>query len=193
MIQYVKKHGCAVLWKPKGLWYALGTGWIDWCISEMPQWLHNTNAFRLKIHADKILFINTLKKLEAFDKKYRQKGKYGIERINWLAIAKKYHGVEIAPHFWKRRYDFNFMWYSGWDVASGCIWNKDAIIRIEKIGKLRKQPYRLTNNDCDKIYKMIQAKTSLSKIALKMGVSVSTIYRINKELSTNTSTLKRNR
>ena len=27
----------------------------------------------------------------------------------------------------------NMLWYSGWDVASGCIWKSDAIKNIKKI------------------------------------------------------------
>ena len=26
------------LWKPKGLWYSMGTEWIDWVSVEMPDW-----------------------------------------------------------------------------------------------------------------------------------------------------------
>jgi len=186
MAEYVEKHGWAVLWKPSGLWYAIGTEWINWCKIAMPHWLEDQNVFRLKIHTDKILFVDTPEKLEAFDQKYkvyRGEDALRLEIIDWLAIAEEYHGVEIAPYF--RRHRLDFFWYHGWDVASGCIWNKRAIARIEKMGKLRKQPSKLTIDHYGKIHEMVQDKQSARKIANHTGFSVSTVYRIIKRLRCN--------
>jgi hypothetical protein len=45
--------------------------------------------------------------------------------INWPKVAQDYSGIEICPYQWKFR--LNYMWYYGWDVASGCIWNQNAL------------------------------------------------------------------
>jgi len=38
-------------------------------------------------------------------------------------VSKEYDGIEIAPYQWDAR--LSLIWYYGWDVASGCIWNLD--------------------------------------------------------------------
>ena len=41
--------------------------------------------------------------------------------IDWKKVASKYDGIEIVPYQPKAR--MNLLWYYGWDIASGCIWN----------------------------------------------------------------------
>ena len=40
--------------KPIGLWYGIGTSWIDWVISNMPDW-ECENIFEIKLDESKIL------------------------------------------------------------------------------------------------------------------------------------------
>lgn len=49
--------------------------------------------------------------------------------LDWTRIVPLYDGLIIAPYLWQRRLDY--MWYYGWDVASGCIWNLDAIQTVK--------------------------------------------------------------
>ncbi len=50
--------------------------------------------------------------------------------LDWAKVAEHYDGLIIAPYQWSRRYD-GPSWYYGWDCASGCIWNLDAIAAVE--------------------------------------------------------------
>lgn len=118
--------------KPNGLWYAIGSEWIDWVRGEMPHW-EGENAFVVDIDESKILKIDTFEKLLAFDKEYGLKVMKGLKLtgINWSEVAKRYGGIEIAPYIYKGRFEIN--WYYGWDVASGCIWGDGVIKSITRI------------------------------------------------------------
>ena len=56
----------------------------------------------------------------------------GIYYIDWSSTYKNYDGIVIAPYQWNCRYG-DHIWYYTWDCASGCIWNIDAIEKIELI------------------------------------------------------------
>jgi hypothetical protein len=115
--------------KPRGLWYGIGTSWIDWIRSEMPEW-ETDNIFKLDIDESKILMIRNIEELDAFDKKYTDNDDMW-RGIDWRKVASEYGGIEIAPYIYEGR--FEYLWYYGWDVASGCIWDDGVIINIEKI------------------------------------------------------------
>lgn len=123
---YVKEqeHG----FKPKGIWYGIGTSWIDWVRTEMPEW-EDEHVFKLDVNESEMLMIHTLEDLYSFTNKYG-----GSDRlINWNLVANEYGGIEISPYMWRARMDRRTWWYYPWDVASGCIWNKETITNIEKI------------------------------------------------------------
>tara|TARA_R100000908_G_C3636881_1_gene75038 strand:- start:22 stop:555 length:534 start_codon:yes stop_codon:yes gene_type:complete len=105
--------------KPKGLWYGIGNSWIDWVRTEMPEW-ETEQAYALSLNKSSMLTIRTYEELIEFDKQYSE-GEY----INWMEVAKKYDGIEIAPYISRAR--FEILWYYGWDVASGCIWGPNVI------------------------------------------------------------------
>ncbi len=121
--------------KPRGLWYGIGTEWLDWIRSEMPQWEKN-NVFLVKLDDSKILKINNKLDLITFSEKYGNNGDghFNYEKylyIDWPKVAKDYQGIEISEYLYSARYDV--MWYYGWDVASGCIWGNGVIKNINKI------------------------------------------------------------
>jgi hypothetical protein len=120
--------------KPKGLWYGIGTSWIDWIRSEMPNWERN-HIFNINIDESKILKISNEEEIINFNEKYKTEKipMFSLIIINWEEVAKDYSGIEISPYLYKMRHDRRVFWYYGWDVASGCIWNKNAIKSIEKI------------------------------------------------------------
>lgn len=60
---------------------------------------------------------------------YSMRGGF-IHDIRWPDIAAKYQGIIIAPYIWSRRMTNHTFWYYGWDCASGCIWEANAIEKL---------------------------------------------------------------
>ena len=48
-----------------------------------------------------------------------------IEDGIWYCHGDKYDGIEINPYQFEARYQYT--WYYGWDIASGCIWNLSGV------------------------------------------------------------------
>lgn len=120
-----------IAWKPKGLWYGIGTSWIDWVEREEPGW-KGEYIYKIKL-AGGVLQITNRQQLQKFHDDYQAEQVYGGGQfINWKPVAYKWKGIEIAPYQgWAR---MKLTWYYPWDVASGCIWNAAAIskfIRVE--------------------------------------------------------------
>jgi hypothetical protein len=114
------------------MWWATGNSWIEWCTDEMPHWIGKYIS-EVTIDISKILIIDNIEKFELFEKKYTHtnvhSGLSGLfyPNIDWPAVTKKYSGIEISPYRWEKR--LNSFWYYGYDIASGCIWNKDALLK----------------------------------------------------------------
>jgi hypothetical protein len=51
--------------------------------------------------------------------------------INWNWVMGIYKGIIINPYLYERRY--TYLWYNGWDCASGCIWDTNCIKSIEYV------------------------------------------------------------
>jgi len=122
--------------KPIGLWYAFGTEWIDWCVTEhMGDWISDCNVFKIYANPDAILQIKSDQDIVSFnnDFKGRKNDIWWSFGINWSEVAKQYSGIEINPYNWERRLDPQFTWYYSWDVASGCIWDLKAIKKISML------------------------------------------------------------
>lgn len=117
--------------KPNGLWYALGSEWLHWLSTEMPDWLDDySHAFYLDLDYSKILRINDDKKFEQFEETYSDHSNaYG--NVDWSFVAMKYKGIEIIPY--RMEYRTESFWYYPWDIASGCIWDLSAIKKTVKI------------------------------------------------------------
>lgn len=116
--------------KPAGLWYDIDGSWREWCDSEMPDWTHKY-SFELEIDITDMLIIDTEEKFMNFFNKYGEiPVRYGLtddrhKMIKWNIVKDQYSGIEISPYQYKFRLEY--MWYYGWDIASGCIWNLSAI------------------------------------------------------------------
>jgi len=123
--------------KPHGLWYACGHEWIQWCKKENFEIGDLENKFILDIDFNKILILDSVDKMILFNKQYgirdvQQREYWAVpNEIDWNEVSKNYQGIEICPYQWGLRN--KFLWYYGWDVASGCIWNKQAIKNIIKL------------------------------------------------------------
>lgn len=102
--------------KPQGFWYGIGQTWHEWVRSEMPHWMGEFN-YEVDLGDSSILIIDSCAGLDKFTKKYGR----GEFFIDWKLVSEKYDGIEIDPYQWSRRHEL--MWYYGWDVASGCLWN----------------------------------------------------------------------
>lgn len=131
--------------KPRGLWYSPGKEWINWCVQEMPEWV-GQYIYELDIKTSKILKIDTLQKLDKFDKEYRLDTiaagvpvhSFGrCYDMDWQKLTTKYSGIEISPYQWERR--LVYIWFYGWDVASGCIWDRKAIKKCKLIYQFDKK------------------------------------------------------
>jgi hypothetical protein len=115
--------------KPEGLWYGIGSSWIDWVRWEIPE-RESDNVFKIDVDEGKMLLIRDNDELDSFVEKY------GVEEfrsmmIDWAKVASEYGGIEISPYLYEEKREY--MWYDGWDVASGCIWGDGVIVNIEKI------------------------------------------------------------
>jgi hypothetical protein len=133
-IPYSTSYKQGLDYKPKGLWYGIDWEWHKWCNSEGFDGVGKNN-FSLELDMEKILVIDSPDSLRNFTVRFgafpqwmMQNGSFRGSKdkfIDWEKVAKRYSGIEITPYLYKCR--FEFMFYYGWDVASGCVWNLNAI------------------------------------------------------------------
>jgi len=136
--------------KPIGIWYGIGDSWIDWCVSEGFGGIHQY-IYEVVVNESRILTIDNMRDFEKFENEHHdladwrkelQKAdnlifqelmlctgrKSYLDSMNYGNVAKSFDGIEITPYQWEKRLES--MWYYGWDCASGCIWNPDAITEL---------------------------------------------------------------
>lgn len=121
--------------KPRGLWVSVDgeDDWQRWCQSEMPQWMENVRRYRITlVESPRVLVLTSPCDLYDLQRQYgkRAEDRWQETYIDWHAVACEHHGIIIAPYQWSCRMEID--WYYGWDCASGCIWNADAIARVEE-------------------------------------------------------------
>ena len=126
--------------KPCGFWYGIGPAWREWVQSEMPHWIGEFN-YELSLGKSAILVIDTCAGLDGFDRKYSR----GEFNVDWELVSEKYDGIEIDPYQWSRRHEH--MWYYGWDVASGCLWNLQQV-SIKELKRTCKQSRMRRSTTC---------------------------------------------
>ena len=56
-----------------------------------------------------------------------------ITLINWEIVSTQYQGILVSPYIYEVKDDLRYYWYRGWDIASGCIWDLNAISKFELI------------------------------------------------------------
>lgn len=151
------------LGKPSGLWFSVedyedDQNWKTWCQSEGYALDNLRCRHQLILKNDaKILHIWNSTQLEQFGLKYSkhdaiifesrkmlyamgEEKKPYIYDINWEPIKKEYDGIIIAPYQWSCRItNPSTSWYYGWDCASGCIWNIEAIESLILVERLEVQ------------------------------------------------------
>ena len=110
--------------KPSGLWVSVEGEycWRTWCEGERwnLQGLKYVSEVTLAPEAN-IVQLDSLQKLDEFHARYSNDGGY----IRCDRVQAAHGGVLISPYRWERR--LNFLWYYGWDCASGVIWDLGAV------------------------------------------------------------------
>jgi hypothetical protein len=126
--------------KPKGLWFAYGTAWINWVAGNMPDW-ERKHIYKIQVDFDNIINLDSQDGIEEFGNKYGKSifpedtftaiwNRQSPMQIDWNEVSKNYSGVSIPNYQYKYG---AFDWTTGFDISSGCIWNKKAILNIEKL------------------------------------------------------------
>jgi hypothetical protein len=131
----------AMLGKPSGLWLSAEgpDDWRAWCEGE--NWYTQAMIYETEIVLKPdapILQLRGAKALDRFTAEWSRPlpAIPSMNIIDWRGIAKRYHGIVIAPYVWARRLNGSARWYYGWDCASGCVWNPEAVAEI-------KEPHRV--------------------------------------------------
>lgn len=132
--QYSQEGGRMPPGKPRGLWVSVDgeASWEAWCRGE--GWGEDALAHTTEIvlaPSANLLHLRTATALDRFTDKYASGDREGARPVNWSHLAALYDGILIAPYQWSRRLEL--MWYYGWDCASGCIWNLDAIVEARAL------------------------------------------------------------
>lgn len=132
--------------KPRGLWLSVedGEGWRDWCEGE--KWGLERLVFKQVVILRDwacILYLRSVEDIDVFTSRYKveetRNGLYPSYSINWPEVAKGYQGIIIAPYQWDRRLEWDTSWYNGWDCASGCVWDVEAIESVGEAEKLEEK------------------------------------------------------
>lgn len=130
--KYKQKPGS----KPNGFWYGIDNSWVDWCTSEMPEWV-TPNRYRLEVDMTKVLVVDTIEKMYDLNRhvvntdEYFHRYNYDIDWCHFEKLG--YKGIEIPRYMYELRMKQDFFWYYSWDVASGCIWDTSIIKSVTKI------------------------------------------------------------
>ena len=118
--------------KPKGLWYGFDDSWQKWCEGEQPNWIYQ-HFYELKPNGSNLLILQTRDDILRFNQEYGGRPILPdikiIEQIDWMRVACEYDGIEIPAYFFEFR--LHFLWFYGWDCASGAIWNLEKVDVVE--------------------------------------------------------------
>lgn len=134
------RFGAGGFGKPLGLWVSCDgpQDWPEWCKAEK---FRNTEVqlrYRINLKAGaNILYITDTAGMYAFTEKYGYEYARYLHAIDWLLVSKDYDGIIIPHYLWGCRLDSKITWYYGWDCASGCIWNADAVESIQLLNQER--------------------------------------------------------
>ena len=136
-LQFRNTQNSSTSIKPKGLWYGFGSSWIDWSRHEMPEWdVYNQHLFALEVDTSHVCIIDNVDTLDVFHELYSTLDRdLEASMIDWAAVQRDYDGIEINPYNRSLPFELwqKYSWYSSWDVSSGCLWNKHALLSVKKI------------------------------------------------------------
>lgn len=115
--------------KPRGLWISVDNeySWDEWTKENNFPIGKNTFKVILRNNSD-IIHLSSEYDMILFNNWVNTESCFSLcPMLDWEGISRFYAGIVISPYLWNCRLDRDFGWYYGWDCASGCIWNKDAI------------------------------------------------------------------
>lgn len=130
--------------KPRGLWVSVEGeyDWKWWCEGEnfRTENLKYSWEVKLKNQAgilimEKSLHLDNFTALYSVPMFLGASGASSANNIDWARFSMDYKGIIIAPYQWSKRMDMDKLWYYGWDCASGCIWDMNAIESVELLGE----------------------------------------------------------
>lgn len=123
--------------KPKGLWLSHESANHPWSAFCLDAGWRDSLSHRVEFEVDvsDVLIINTDKKLAQFHKSYSNRHDNFLVLIDWEKVASNYAGIIISPYSYKYRLEIDYMWYYGWDCASGCIWELSALSELSSAVK----------------------------------------------------------
>lgn len=119
--------------KPKGIWFSVGTAWIDWCQDNWQSWVAKRSV-EFDLSACRLKVVKTAES-KAFEEEYGIPQMPGLPRYpaletpDWARLlAEGYDGI-IVPDY-RRTWGWDEaqgVWWYGWDCPSGCVWNASKI------------------------------------------------------------------
>lgn len=120
--------------KPTGFWVSVAgeDDWPSWCRSEEFRDIDNSVRHDVILSPSaNLLVLDSPAAMREFDTEYGFLDSIGYSgyAIDWPRLYGEYDGIVIAPYQWSERYG-ELRWYSGWDCASGCVWNLGAITSV---------------------------------------------------------------
>jgi len=133
--------------KPFGFWVSypnIYNSWTGFCTRGLEERIDpNFNTiYRVEIVESKILYIDTIKELEGFHKKYSNSVSTFLlnYRIKWNLLEHQWSGIfiqDMYPYLDKYNsiHQEILSWYRLWDCVSGCIWNGNAVNNVEILYK----------------------------------------------------------
>lgn len=149
----IRNHNKNSSGKPRGLWYAFGASWINWCWGAGYHGL-GKYIYELKISDNNIKNLGLYSHIDAYDvllpfvKQYPSKSVISdiVSYVDWDLVSKDYDGIEFTPYnknyFWGSdpEIDANF-WYTSIDCDSGCIWSKKAFHSVKLLAIYKNGEY----------------------------------------------------
>lgn len=129
--------------KPIGVWYGWNSAWLNWCISENFCDTEYEFFYHINIKELNVLKITTPSEFMDFENNFQMPIIPNLpmmnKGINWTEVKKQFDGIEIIPYM--HQFRFGHIWYYGWDVASGCVWNPK--VKLHKLDDSHKfvKPY----------------------------------------------------
>ncbi len=135
-LDFSKKYqqvGPETSFKPAGLWYSLENEWVEWCESNMPEWV-KPNHHILNLEESRLCVIDSLDSLSEFENEFliRENSHFEFWVVDWGKVTKKFSGIEIRNYYaMKASSSFSEyrkrMWFNGLDVNGGCIWDLSCV------------------------------------------------------------------
>lgn len=119
--------------KPKGLWFSVGTAWIDWCNANWDSWQAKSSA-QLDLSACNLKVVATAES-GAFEKEYGVPSIPGLPQYamltepDWARLSVEGFDGIIVPDY-RRTWghdEAQGTWWYGWDCPSGCVWNASKV------------------------------------------------------------------